>query len=262
VKGEQALEAACSVVSMCRANTWCVICTVPRVPNPPLRATSSGATSPGACALLLLLGSACATIPSRRFAIDSISVTGNSALDDADILDHIATRETPRFLAVFQGVMFDYEVFDRYVLERDLQRIERYYRSRGFYRAHVRAGRVTISGQQKVSVEIVVEEGPPTYVGRVDVHGVEGLDPALVEEAEAEVTGPLGVGDIFEEETFDVASENLQRLFADNGHAYVRVKRAADVDVTRDLVSLGYWVEAGPVVKLGPIDIKGLDGIP
>jgi outer membrane protein insertion porin family/translocation and assembly module TamA len=228
------------------------------VPTPQLRATSSGTCA----ALLLLLGSACATIPSRRFATESISVSGNSAIDDADILEHIATRETPRFLGVFQGVMFDYEVFDRYVLERDLQRVERYYRSRGYYRTHVRAGRVTLSGSRKVSVEILVEEGPPTRVGRIDVHGTEGLDPGLVEDAESDVMSALGVGDIFEEENFDIASADLQRLFADSGHAYVRVKRAADVDVTRNLVSLGYWVEAGPIVRLGAIDIKGLDGIP
>src|SRR6185436_6669564 len=54
----------------------------------------------------------------------------------------------------------------------------------------------------------------------------------------------------------------LTRLFADSGHAYVKVKRAADVDVTRDLASVGFWVEPGPVVHLGAIDIKGLGKIP
>jgi outer membrane protein assembly factor BamA len=212
--------------------------------------------------LLLLLGSACATIPSRRFATESISVTGSSALDEADILEHIATRPTPKFFGLVEGLMFDYEVFDRYVLERDLQRIERYYRSRGFYRSHVRAGRVFNSGPKKVSIEIVVEEGPPTLVGRVDVHGMEGLSAEMSEDAVSEVTASLDIGDRFEEEAFDTAATDLQRLFADNGHAYVKVKRAADVDITRDLVSVGFWVEPGPVVHLGEIDIKGLGSIP
>jgi outer membrane translocation and assembly module TamA len=212
--------------------------------------------------LVALLGSACASIPARRYATESISVTGNRAIDSQDILDHIATRETPRFFGVFQGVMYDYEVFDRYVLERDLQRIERYYRSRGFYRCHVRAGRVFNSGRQKVSIEILVEEGPPTRVGRVDVHGLEGVATDVFEDAESEVTSALDVGDRFEEEAFDTAAEDLKRIFADSGHAYVKVKRGADVDVTRDLASLGYWVDPGPVVHLGQIDIKGLGNLP
>lgn len=189
-------------------------------------------------------------------------MSGNGSVDEEDILEHIATRPTPKFFGLVQGLMFDYEVFDRYVLERDLQRIERYYRARGFYRCHVRAGRVFNSGPRKVSIEIVVEEGPPTLVGRVDVNGLEGLSEEISEDAMSEVTSSVDVGDRFEEETFDTAAEDLQRLFADNGHAYVRVKRAADVDITRDLVSVGFWVEPGPVVHLGEIEIEGLGSIP
>jgi outer membrane protein assembly factor BamA len=210
----------------------------------------------------LLLTVACATIPARRYATESISVTGNAALDSQDILEHIASRETPRFLGLFQGVMYDYEVFDRYVLERDLQRIERFYRSRGFYRCHVRAGRVFTSGRRKVEIEIVVEEGPPTLVGRVDVHGLEGTPLEVQEGAERAVRRALDVGDRLEEEPFDTAAEDLKRVFADNGHAYVKVKRAADVDMTRDLASLGYWIDPGPVVHLGKIEIQGLGNLP
>jgi len=208
------------------------------------------------------MGSACVNFPGRRYAMDSITVTGNEQIDDAEITEHIATRESPRFFGLFPGVMYDYEVFDRYVLERDLQRIERFYRSRGFYRAHVRAGRVSASGKRKVNVEIVVEEGPPTLVGRIDIHGLEGLSAEMAEDAQREVTSTLDIGDRFEEEAFDVSTQDLQALFADHGHAFVRVKRAADVDVTRNLVSLGYWVEPGPVVQLGEIDIKGLGNLP
>jgi outer membrane protein assembly factor BamA len=212
--------------------------------------------------LVLSVVPACATLPARRYATESISVTGNAAIDDPDILERIASRATPRFLGLFQGVMYDYEVFDRYVLERDLQRIERYYRARGFYRSHVRAGRVFDSGRNKIRIEIVVEEGPPTLVGRVDVHGLEGTSAEVAMDAQSEVASAVDIGDRFEEESFDVAAKELQQLFADNGHAYVKVKRAADVDVTRDLASLGFWVEPGPVVHLGQIDIKGLGKIP
>jgi outer membrane protein assembly factor BamA len=209
-----------------------------------------------------LFATACATLPARRYATESISVTGNDTIDDPDILEHIASRATPRFLGLFQGIMYDYEVFDRYVLERDLQRIERYYRARGFYRSHVRAGRVFAAGRNKVRVEIVVEEGPPTLVGRLDVHGLEGTSAELATDAQSEVTSAVDIGDRFEEESFDLAAQDLQQLFADNGHAYVKVKRAADVDVTRDLVSLGFWVEPGPVVHLGQIEIEGLGNLP
>ena len=212
--------------------------------------------------MLLLLGSACVDIPARRFAMDTMRVSGNDEIGESEILERIATRESPRFLGLFPGVMFDYEVFDRYVLERDLQRIERYYRARGFYRCHVRAGRVSSSGPRQVSVEVVVEEGPPTLIGRIDVHGLEALDPELAEKAQRAVASALELGERFEEEAFELATQNLQRLFANNGHAFVRVKRAADIDITRDLASVGFWVTPGPLVRLGEIEIEGLGHIP
>lgn len=210
----------------------------------------------------MLLSVSCAGIPGRRYAVESISVSGNEALDDADIEEKIASRASPRFLGLFPGVVYDYEVFDRYVLERDLQRIERYYRARGFYWTRVRAGRVFNSGPRKVSVEILIDEGPPTHVGRIDIHGIKSLPLDLTEEAERSVHRAIDIGERFEEEQFDLAAEALQRVFADNGHAYVRVRRAADVDATRHLASLGFWVDAGPVARLGEIRIEGLAGIP
>ena len=105
--------------------------------------------------LLSWLGVACTRAPQQRFNLESVKVTGNSELDDEEIEEHIASRETPRFLGLFPGVIYDYETFNRFVLERDLQRVERLYRSRGYYQARARAAHVFRSGS-KVRVEIVV----------------------------------------------------------------------------------------------------------
>ena len=57
-------------------------------------------------------------------------------------------RPAPSSSALFRGVVYDYEVFDRATLQRDLARIERYYRARGYYGAHARAGRVLTTGDR------------------------------------------------------------------------------------------------------------------
>jgi outer membrane protein insertion porin family/translocation and assembly module TamA len=194
--------------------------------------------------------------------LDRIRFEGNRALDDDEIREKLASRETPRFLGFIRGLIYDYEIFDRYVLERDLQRVERYYRARGFYWARVRAGRVTYSGDREVDVEIVIDEGPAVNVARIDVHGLEHLPPESANAARKQAAAELGLGDRFEEETFEASAEVVSRHFADNGHAYVRVRRAADVDLVKNRASVGYWVEPGPVVRLGEIRIKGLGSIP
>jgi outer membrane translocation and assembly module TamA len=212
--------------------------------------------------LLLCCIVGCVSIPGRRYAMEGISVKGNDELSDEEIEEHIATRDSPTFLGLFRGVIYDYEVFDRYVLERDLQRIERYYRARGFYWPRVRAGRVYESGPRQVKVEILVEEGPETHVGRVDVFGLEGVPEDIAQRARKEVQSTEGVGDRFEEADFELAAQELESVLTDSGYAYAKVRRSADVDIHRNVASLGYWVEPGPLARLGPIEIDGLGNIP
>jgi hypothetical protein len=74
---------------------------------------------------------ACSRLPPQRYALDRIEFAGNEAIDDDELEERMASRESPRFAGVLAGVFDEYEVFDRYVLERDLERIQRFYRARG-----------------------------------------------------------------------------------------------------------------------------------
>src|SRR5690606_23503643 len=106
----------------------------------------------------------CAAIPQHRAVVDSVDVEGNSELSEGDVTEKLATQPSPRFLGLMQGVVYDYQVFDRYVLQRDLERVERFYQARGYYRARARAGRINYTGEKHVEVTIVVDEGPLTRV--------------------------------------------------------------------------------------------------
>ena len=64
------------------------------------------------------------------------------ALDESDVEDKLATGATAKFMGLFRGIVYDYEVYDPSVLQRDMARVERYYRGKGFLEAHARVGRV------------------------------------------------------------------------------------------------------------------------
>lgn len=211
--------------------------------------------------LFALLGFGCAKIPQQRYALDSIDFVGNKKLDDDALKDHMASRETQKFAGVIEGVFDEYEVFDRYVLERDLERVERYYRAKGYYQARARVARVYQSGRH-VRVEVVVEEGPPVIVGRVDVHGLETLSPLLRADAERFARKRMRLDRPLEEERLHSVEDEIVRLLGDNGYAAAQVKGAADVDLPRHVASVGFWVEPGRPVKLGDVRIEGLGKIP
>src|SRR5262249_58234434 len=94
----------------------------------------------------------CAAIPRGAAAVDSVTVQGNHAISGSDIEEKVATTPSPKLLGLFRGVLYDYELFDHSVLQRDLDRVERYYRARGYYEAKARAGRVRYKSDKHVEV--------------------------------------------------------------------------------------------------------------
>src|SRR3954462_3891048 len=94
----------------------------------------------------VLFSTGCTKVPEGRSAVKSIDFSGNDVIDADDLREKLATTTTAKFLGLFRGIVYEYSVFDRFVLERDLQRIERYYRAVGYYHARVRAGRVFFDG--------------------------------------------------------------------------------------------------------------------
>lgn len=219
----------------------------------------------------VLFTTGCTKVPAGRSAVKSIDFSGNDAIEAEDLREKLATTNTPKFLGLFRGIVYDYSVFDRFVLERDLQRIERYYRARGYYHARARAGRVFFVESNKVRVDIQIEEGEPVLVARVDIHGLEGFPKERIRQITRRITrqicGKAGCnasegGRPFEEERFKKASDQLEHAIGDEGYAYAVVQRAADVDLPKDRVAVGFFVTLGPKARYGKITIVGLGKIP
>jgi len=219
----------------------------------------------------VLFGAGCTKVPAGRSAVNAVEFSGNDLIDADDLREKLATTSSPKFLGMFRGVVYDYSVFDRFVLEQDLQRIERYYRAVGYYHARVRAGRVFFVESNKVRVDIRVEEGEPMLVGRLDVHGLDGLpkDRAkkILRRVQRQICGKEGclarAGDRpFEEERFTKAAGLIEHAAGDEGYAYATVRRAADVDLPKNRVAVGFFVKLGPKAKYGKVTIVGLGKVP
>ena len=196
-------------------------------------------------------------------------------VDEDDIKDRLATAEssllvtntTVELFGEKGTLFFTYERFDRLVLERDLERIERYYRSRGFYEVRVRAARVLRGGDSTVRVEIVVDEGPPTTIAGVSVDLIDPKKPlpkvpddlgAAVESARKR----LAAAPRFEETELERTKARILRAMTDRGYAYAEVRVDAKVDRARHTASVTFLVSAGPPCYFGPVVIEGLGDLP
>ena len=181
--------------------------------------------------------------------------------DEGDeLLDKLATRGSSKFLGLFRGVFFDYEVYDENVLARDLERVERYYRALGYYEAAVRAARVVQLDARHVRVEIEVRPGVPVVTGKVTITGLEQLPFEAATAAWKAVR--VQPDEPFDEQKFEATKLAVVRALADRSYAFAKIKGSAVVDIALHRADVKFDVNPGPRAEFGPIKIVGLKEIP
>lgn len=205
---------------------------------------------------LVVLG-ACRPLPPEPL-VDSVRIDGTRAVDADKLREGLATAETPLLFGIFPRVL-EYQVFDANVLARDLERVERYLRARGYYEAKVVAARVLRTGPHSVRVEIEVHEGLPVRVARIDP-GLSTLPFDVM--LEVNRAREMADGDIFDEARFEDDRQRIERVLLDAGYAFAKVDAKASVDIAAHEAHLVYRVETGKKARYGPVTIAGLSEIP
>jgi outer membrane protein insertion porin family/translocation and assembly module TamA len=209
-----------------------------------------------------LVLSGCKTIPEGRSAVNEIDVRGANKVDEEDIKDKIGTTESPKFLMLFRGILFEYSLFDRFALQRDLARVEAFYRSKGYYDVHARAGRVFTLDDKHVRIEIIVEEGDAVLVHEVHIEGLQSVPPAVVAAAKQEAAEGLVTNRPFEQETFTKAEGLVRRALTSRGYAFAKVTSNATVDLVTHQTDIVFDVTPGPTCVFGEVTIEGLGKLP
>ncbi len=201
-------------------------------------------------------GLGCASVPPGRSAVDVVDLIGAKEVSAEDVTDRLATAESPKFLGLFRGLVFyDYSVLDPSALQRDLARVERYYRGRGFFEAHARTARAIAVGPDHVRVEIVVDEGPPSLNRRIQIDGLDALPASVADEVRGELASALPPGKRFDEDAYRGAQAALTRALTERGYAYAKVVVDAEADLPAHAVDYTFRAEPGIVARFGDVTI-------
>lgn len=177
-------------------------------------------------------------------SIDLRETDDSQVVDDAAVLDGLAT----------------YDEYDPSLLSRDLERVERYYRARGYYEAKVRAARVLQLDGRHVRIEIRVVPGVPVTVRRVDMPGLAYLPAAVTKEVLR--ARSLKVGDVFDEANFDEMKAAILEAQQDRGFPFAKVDAKAHIDLVEHRADVNVALDPGPAATYGTVTIEGLKAIP
>lgn len=214
-----------------------------------------------AAVIALFTATGCYRVPDGKAAVATVDIDGAQQIDVEDLEDRITTRETSRFLGVVYGFVYDYELFDRYALRRDLARIERYMHARGFYDSQVRVARVVPDGN-KVHIHIEVSEGKPVIVEEITFPNDASIDGKIRFELRKEVEAVLATGARLDEDKLDEAEKTATKLLTSRGFAAAKVERKAEVDLATSTAKVSFTITPGPTAKVGAITFKGLQNLP
>lgn len=209
-------------------------------------------------AIALAGGTGCYRVPEGKTAVSEVEIEGMHDADEDDLKDRLATRESSKFLGLFSGLFFEYETFDRHALQRDLARVERFLRARGYYDAHVQAARVVATGD-RVRVYVEVDQGPATTVESLFVHGATD---EVREAISDDVKAVMPLGSPLDEDKLAQAEAAALGALTKRGHAAAKVERSAEVDVATHKARITFAVTPGRVVNYGPVKFEGLGDLP
>lgn len=227
-----------------------------------------------------LAGCTVKELPAGSRVIDRVDIHGADKVPEKEVAERIATSETKHalfgilqgtpMLTVFDAMTVEYHTYDRLVLERDLERIRRFYRARGFYDAEVLAGRVVRTEGNHVRVEIEVREGEPVLLGEVALDfpdwrkafraNVEMLK--LVDDYRHDPIEDVEVRPRFDEERYNEFKAKLKKAMTDRGFAYADVVGNVQVDLAKRVATVKLDARAGPTCTFGEIALVGLGEIP
>lgn len=253
-----------------------------------------------ALCVLGLLGSlaACASVPKGRYGVRRIKVEGMRELDPESLKACLATTER-NYVGLTLGRSADpscgrppfagkrlelrmgrwpwskWPVFDEAVFQRDIERVRRWFRARGYYDAEVEElGFVPEAMKQsdrfddeaapcdhdagegcEAELVLKVREGSPVQIRAITLSGVSELPEGL----RSKLAGALRFsrGEPFDEAVYDMVKRDFRRLLAEAAFARAEVAGRVEVDPTARTADVYLYVRAGPRYRFGRVYVTG-----
>lgn len=249
-----------------------------------------------ACALLW---TGCAsTIPENRFGVRRLEIEGAEEMHEQAIRACLATRERARVgdpigpaaecgeppfddgplrWPLFSWPWTQWPLFDDSVFERDLRRIERWYRARGYYDARVTS--VEYSPDEVLSsdrvpddaacreeddegcemrVRVTVREGAPvTMPYQPGIVGLETLPSEL--QTQLRQTATIEVGQRFDEADYDRTKEAIAEQLFEAAYAHAQVSGHVSVDRGTRQATVQYEVKPGKPCRFASVTVETED---
>jgi len=233
---------------------------------------------------LACAATACATIPKHEYGVRSLSVEGMKQLDEEALKVCLATqaRERTGFMlgvagepecgvapfdaarvpvALWSWPWTDWPLYDETVWNRDVARVARWYRARGYYAARVTKSTQTPDPEERtLELGLTVEEGQPVLVKRIVIAGIEATDART--RAALHAALKLRVGGHFDETFYDDSKRALTDVLREHAYALASVEGEIRIDPPQRAAEVTFRIAPGRRFRFGKISVTGQGDLP
>ena len=175
--------------------------------------------------------------------VKSFHIEGTHQVSEGTIKDRLLTSSTS-WLPFAEKLYFDLNAW-----HGDLRRIPRIYQAEGFYQARVLRDQITPRPHNSVALTVVVQEGDPTHISRIDIRGLDALPPN--HRAAVLRVIPFKVGAVLKEAEWESVRGEIQSTLRELGYAEVAVVGTVYVDVPKSAADAQIKVDPGQRYRFG-----------
>ena len=226
----------------------------------------------------------CATIPSGETGVHDLTINGMHQLDDEALKVCLATQERERSgftlgnasdpecgvppfdasrlpVRLWAWPWTDWPTYDETVWNRDIARVARWFRARGYYDARVVSSSQTPNPEEStIDLALQVEENQPVLVHSIELRGESALDKrtrALLHDALQ-----LQVGQIFDEALYDNTKQALIDVLRERAYARADVSGSVTLDPPRRIADVQFTLTPGKRFRFGELKVEGEGDLP
>ncbi len=186
--------------------------------------------------------------------VDQISFVGNASVSASDLQGAMEDVSTKSFWQVWKSTKFDREG-----LQRDVERIQRYYRSLGYIDATVAVDTVMIekaSGQARIRIAVV--EGRQVFLRSLAVSGNSTYSTEqILRRLDVEPPGPYDQTRLEENLNGNPEQTDVRSLYYDNGYLGFAGSVAETRNASGDSIDVVISITEGTPSTIRYVTIKG-----
>ncbi len=200
-------------------------------------------------------------LPLHSKVVSDVELSGlPGTLDEDELLAGLATVASGRFLGLIDGLGYEYALYNAELLSKDLERITRYLRARGYYEARVEVARILSRDEHRVLVALQIDPGPRVLVEHIELPGLEAVPFSVATEVLS--ANRLTAGKALDEAALEATRAAAERVLQDNGYAFAKAESSAQVDLISHRARVRFQLTPGQRLRVASVELEGVTTLP